>query len=163
MPTWIGIVDGIIITIAIQIQPIEAVGIEISRIIRRDESSPFGAIVTRIEIVQAGILVVIVTAISDGILGCNTVGIERNRAITPSIISIAANLGTIGIINTNDVTKQIAAEVVGSCRAVSAGIHHADDAGLGCMIKPLNGSMLLYHNSLERSRSDGRASPLVSS
>ena len=67
MPTRVGIVDRIIIAVAIQIQSVYRLGGKISRVIRRDKSSPFGTVVTRVEIVQTDVVVVIIASVANGV------------------------------------------------------------------------------------------------
>ena len=49
---------------------------------------PLKVIVACIKIIKLCVLVVIVTTISDGITGCNTVCIKGDRTITPSVVPI---------------------------------------------------------------------------
>ena len=42
-------------------------GIQVSGIIRRNKSSPFGGVVPGVAIVQAGIVIVVIAAVADGV------------------------------------------------------------------------------------------------
>ena len=136
----IDIVDRIVITVRIKIQPVGIFRIEIRRIIGADESAPSGRVVTRIEVVKSRLLVVIVAAVSDRVLGCDAVGVERNRAITPSVICIAAHLGSRRIVNRDHVAKQVALEIIAARRAGFGGMQHTNDATLIVEIHDLFGS-----------------------
>ena len=67
MPTRVGIVDRIVIAIAIQVQTINTIRIKISCIIGRDESPPRGVVIARIEIIQTGFVVVIIASVANGV------------------------------------------------------------------------------------------------
>ena len=112
--TRISIVHRIIITVGIEIQSVYRLGIKITRIIRRDKSTPFGAVVSCIEEIEPCILVVIVTPVSDRIANCTTIRVESNGTITPSVVGVSADLFSSCVVNADDVAKQIALEVVGS-------------------------------------------------
>ena len=89
MPTGIRIVYRIIITIRIQIQSIRRFGINILSSIRRNESTPLGTVISCVEVVKFCVLVVIVTAISDGVGICDLIIIGVNYfTVTPFIVSI---------------------------------------------------------------------------
>ena len=75
MPTRIGIIYGIIIAVSIEVKTVDVFVIEISGIIGRDESSPFGRIIARVEKIPFALGVVIVASISYGICG-GKVGIK---------------------------------------------------------------------------------------
>ena len=127
MPTRINIIDRIIIAIAILVQPIEAVGIEISRIVGANESAPGRGVVTGIEIIQPGFLVVIVPAVSDRVYSRNVAGVKRDGAVAPRIVNITANPVAACVVDADHVTKQIALEIIGVRYTGSIGIYHADD------------------------------------
>ena len=69
MSTRVCKIDRIIVAIAIQVQAVDGVGIEVGGIVRRDESAPFGAVITGVAVVQAGIIsTVIAIGTKTGIL-----------------------------------------------------------------------------------------------
>ena len=63
----IGIIDRIIIAIAIQVQAVGGFGIQVAGIIRGDESSPLGVIVAGVQVIQPGLPVVVIAAVADGV------------------------------------------------------------------------------------------------
>ena len=75
MPTRIGIIHRIIATVAIEVKTVSIFVIEISGIIGRDESSPFGRIIARVEEIPFALGVVIVASIPDWVRG-GKVGIK---------------------------------------------------------------------------------------
>ena len=107
MSTVVSVINRIIIAVCVKVQTVYRLRIKITRIIRRNKSAPFGAVVTRIKIVELCILVVIVTTISDGITSCNTVCIKGDRTITPSIVGIAADLRSVNVVNGYDVVSSL--------------------------------------------------------
>lgn len=60
-------IDGIIITIAIQVQTVDGFGVQVGGIVGRDKSAPFGGVIPGVAVVQAGIVIVVIAAITDGI------------------------------------------------------------------------------------------------
>ena len=62
MPTRIGIVNRIITTIAVKIETVYIFGIKICSIIGRDKSSPFGGIISCVEVIEACFGVVVIAS-----------------------------------------------------------------------------------------------------
>ena len=82
MPTRIGIIHRIIIAVSIEVKTVNVFEVEVSGIIGRDESSPFGRIIARVEKIPFALGVVVVAPISYGICGGKAgVGIIDNRAV----------------------------------------------------------------------------------
>ena len=69
MPTRIGIIHRIIIAVSIEVKAVNIFGVEVSGIIGRDESSPFGRIIARVEKIPFALGIVVVAPISYGICG----------------------------------------------------------------------------------------------
>ena len=67
MPTWIRIIYRIIITIAIQVQAVGGFGVQVGGIIGADKSAPFGGVVAGVAVIQAGVIVVVVAPVADGV------------------------------------------------------------------------------------------------
>ena len=65
MSTRVGVVDGVITTVAILVQAVDGFGVEVGSAVGADESTPCRAVISGIAIVQAGIFVVVVAAIAD--------------------------------------------------------------------------------------------------
>jgi hypothetical protein len=63
--------NRIVIAIVVEIQTIDGLGIQVGGIVGRDESAPFGGVVPGVAVVQAGIVIVVITAVTDGICVCN--------------------------------------------------------------------------------------------
>ena len=66
-PQWIRVIHRIVIAIAIQVQTVDGFGVQVGSIIGGEESAPFGAIIAGIAVVQAGVVIVVITAVTDGI------------------------------------------------------------------------------------------------
>ena len=64
MSARICVIDRIVITIAIEVQAIDGFGVEVGSVVRADEAAPFGAVISGVAIIQAGIIVDVVTATS---------------------------------------------------------------------------------------------------
>ena len=60
MAAGIRVVNWIIIAIAVEVQAVGGFGIQVSGIIGRDKSSPFGGVIPGVQIIQAGIFVVVI-------------------------------------------------------------------------------------------------------
>ena len=67
MTARIRIIHRIIIAVTIQVQAIDRFGVEVGGIIGRDESAPFGGVIPGVAIIQAGVIVVVVAAVTDGV------------------------------------------------------------------------------------------------
>ena len=105
MSTRIRIIYRIIIAITIEIQSVNAFGINICRRIRGDKSSPKRAIISRIKVVQSGIFVVVISAISDRVrLSKRVVGrLTRDRAVAPRVVIVLYLESTVFVIDTNNI------------------------------------------------------------
>ena len=67
MSTGIRVIHRIVIAIAIQVQTVDGFGVEVGGIVGRDESAPLGGVVPGVAVIQAGIVIVVIAAITDGI------------------------------------------------------------------------------------------------
>jgi hypothetical protein len=75
MSTRIDIVNGIITAVAIEVQAIDGFGVEVGGIVGRDKSAPLGGVVPGVAVIQAGIVIVVITAVTDGVgIGDSDVG-----------------------------------------------------------------------------------------
>ena len=94
------------------------------------KSAGFGIVVSRLEIVEPGFRIVVVTAVADGVdienVGCSTC---RNRIpvcihglddLAPRVIDIATEKTTVGIQQCNDISLHILGVVVNSTVEVHA-------------------------------------------
>ena len=83
-------IDRIITTITIQVQAIDGCGVQVGGIVGRDKSAPLGAVVSGVTEVQAGVVIVVVATVTDGVGVCHLVagGLAGNGAVTPGIIQI---------------------------------------------------------------------------
>ena len=91
MPARIYKINGIITTIAVKVKSIYRLRVKISSIIRRDKSTPFGVIISGIEVIEARFGIVVITTVSDGVgFREESVfkGIGNNRMIAISIITV---------------------------------------------------------------------------
>jgi hypothetical protein len=62
MAAWVNEVDRVIIAITIQVQAVDGFGVEVGGISGADEAVPFGAIISGVQIIQAGIVRTIIAA-----------------------------------------------------------------------------------------------------
>ena len=120
MATGIHIVHRIIIAIAIEVQAVDGFGIQLGSIIGRDESAPFGAVVSCITIVQAGVVIVVIAAIANGVCASQRIvgGIVGNGAVTPGVIQVLDLQNAVGVINCHHVALQIPLEVIAASSTV---------------------------------------------
>ena len=86
MSTGVGVVDGVVITVAILVQAVDGVGVEVGGVVRRNKSAPFGGVIPGVTVVQAGIFVVVVATVADGVGFCYS-SIAGNGAIAPHLYS----------------------------------------------------------------------------
>ena len=105
----IHIIDRIIIAVAIQIQAVNSFGIQVGGIVGRDESTPFGAVISGVAVVQAGVAVVVIASVTDGVGVGNVVisGFAGNSAVAPGVVQILGHHIAAGIINRYNITQQI--------------------------------------------------------
>ena len=90
MSAKIAIIHGIVITVTIQVQAVGGIGVEISGIVGRDKSSPLGAIIPGVAVVEASVVIVVITAITDGVGVCHGIvgGFAGNRAVAPGVVNV---------------------------------------------------------------------------
>ena len=90
MAARVGVVDGVITAVAILVQAVGGLGIQVGSIIGGDESSPFGGIVPGIAVVQAGIVIEVISSVTNGVgVGNIIIGsLRRNSAVAPGITYI---------------------------------------------------------------------------
>ena len=124
-------IDRIITTITIQVQAIDGCGVQVGGIVGRDKSAPLGAVVSGVTEVQAGVVIVVVATVTDGVGVCHIVagGLAGNGAVAPGIVEVLCLQYTIGIIDGNHIALQVPLEVVGIGSAAHS-MHHTDDAAL---------------------------------
>ena len=67
MAVQVNKVYQIIIAITIQVQAVDGVGVQVGSIIGRDKSAPFGRVIPGVAVVEAGVIVVVVAAITNGV------------------------------------------------------------------------------------------------
>ena len=91
MPTRIAIINRIIITVTVKVKSIYGFVVEVSSIIGRYKSTPFGGVVTCVKEIPTTFLVEIIATVSDGVgFREESVfkGIGNNRMIAISIITV---------------------------------------------------------------------------
>ena len=68
--------------IAIQVQTVDGFGIQVGGVIRGDKSSPLGGVIPGVAIIQAGIVIVVIAAVADGVgIGDRTEGFLLERMV----------------------------------------------------------------------------------
>ena len=92
MTTGICVIHRIVIAIAILVQAIDGFGVEISGVVGGDKAAPFGRIVPGVAVIQAGIIVVVIAAITNRVGigngcvgGAGSNGAVANTYILPNI------------------------------------------------------------------------------
>ena len=65
MSARVTIIYRIIIAIAIEVQAVDGVGIQVGGIVRRDESAPLGRVIPGVTVVQASVMVEVVTIVTN--------------------------------------------------------------------------------------------------
>jgi hypothetical protein len=103
--------NGVVGTIRINIIPQNvSVGIHIT--VRIQEPSPRRIIVSALQVIQLGLGIIVIPAVTEGVIGTNDVLFQRGRprkngygAITPSVVNIRANLCVRGIVNAYNVAE----------------------------------------------------------
>jgi hypothetical protein len=85
-----GCVHRIVVRITVQVQAVDRFGVEVGGIVGRDKSAPLRAIVSSVAIVQAGVVIVVIATVTNGVGICNdgVGGFRRNRAVALGIIQI---------------------------------------------------------------------------
>ena len=128
MSAWVNEVHRIVIAIAIQIQAVDGFGGQVSGIIGRNKSSPFGGVVPGVAVVQAGVVIVVITTVTDGICVCNggIGGAGSDGAIAESIIEVSGYHSAVGIDDRLHIAQQVALEVIAGGHT-AGGMLHADD------------------------------------
>lgn len=99
MARRIRIIHRIIIAIAIQIQTVDGFGVQVGSIIGRDESVPFGRVVSGVAVVEASVVIVVVATVTDGVGVGNIVAgnLARDGAIALGIVQILGFHGVVGV------------------------------------------------------------------
>ena len=99
MTTGIEKVDRIIVAIAIQIQAVGGFRIQVGGVVRRDEPSPLGAVASGVTEVQAGVVIVVVTTVTDGVGVGHIVagGLAGDSAVAPGVVQILGLQRAVGV------------------------------------------------------------------
>ena len=90
MSARVCIIHRIIIAVAIQIQAVNSFGIQVGGIVGGDESAPLGAVISGVAVVQAGIVIVVITTVTDGVGVGNIVAgsLAGDGAVAPGVVQI---------------------------------------------------------------------------
>ena len=67
MPARIGVIHRIIIAVRVEVESVWIFWIEICSIIRRDKSTPFGVIISCVEIIEPYLVVVVISSVAYGV------------------------------------------------------------------------------------------------
>ena len=123
MPTGIDVVDGIIIAVTIQVQTIDGFGGQVGSVIGGDKSAPFGGVIPGVQVIQAGIVIVVIATITNGVGFCQSIvgSFRGNRTITPGVVQILSYESAAGIINADDISQQVPLEIIavsGACTCI---------------------------------------------
>ena len=75
MTAGIRVIHRIVIAIAIQVQTVDGFGIQVGGIVGADESAPFRGVIPSVTIIEAGIVIVVIATVTDGVgIGDGCVG-----------------------------------------------------------------------------------------
>ena len=66
MSARINLIYRIIAAVAIQVQAVDILGIQVSGIVGRDKASPLGTVVTGIAVVETSLIIVVITTVTNG-------------------------------------------------------------------------------------------------
>ena len=130
MTTGVNIVYGIVIAIAIEVQTIYGFRVQVSGAVRRNESAPLGGVVSGVAVIQAGIIIVVVATVTDGVGVGNIVAgsLAGNGAITPGIIQILCLQGAVGVVDSHHIALEVSLEVVEVAYTAGGQLHTNDAA-----------------------------------
>ena len=128
MTRRIGAVHRIVIAIAIQVQTVDGFGVQIGSIIGRDKSAPFGGVIPGVAVVQAGVVIVVIPSVTDGIrVGDGGIGgAGSDGAIAESIVQVSCYHGAVGVDDCLHIAQQVPLEVIAGGHT-AGGMLHADD------------------------------------
>ena len=92
----------------------------------REESTPFGVIVSCVEVVETWFSIVVITAVADGVVVCEVVICTiRNLAISIGIVGILCLLYTVFTVDSNHIAVEISNVEVILRRSTFVGISDA--------------------------------------
>ena len=99
MTARVSIIHWVIIAIAIEVQTVGGFGIQVGGIIGRNESASLRRVIPGVAVVQAGVVIVVIATIANGVsVGNGGIGsLGRNRAVAPGIIQILRHHIAAGI------------------------------------------------------------------
>ena len=95
-------------TISIKIEPVNVCRIKVFEAIRRDKSSRFGIIVAAVQVVKAGLRIVIVPAITERV-DLLKLGTFLRKKVAPGIVLIHAAPVPAAVVDLNDIALQVLA------------------------------------------------------
>lgn len=95
----VNIVNRIIMAIAVHVQAVDGFGVKVGGIVGADKSAPFGGVISGVAVIQAGVIIVVVATVADGVsIGNGGIGsLGRNRAVAPGIIQILGHHIAVGV------------------------------------------------------------------
>ena len=67
MSAGIRVIHRIIIAIAVEIQAVDRFGVQVGGIVGRDESAPLGGVVPGVAVIQAGVVIVVIATVANGV------------------------------------------------------------------------------------------------
>ena len=92
-----------------------------------DESADSGVIITGVQVVEPGFVVVVVAAVTEGVYGCQFSGSRKD--VAPGIVGVGCHEGIIGrLIDFYHITLQVLDEVVSALQVVQSGLYFVDEA-----------------------------------
>ena len=88
--TGVCVIHRIVIAIAIQVQAVGGIGIQVGGIVGGDKSSPLGAVIPGVAVVETGVVIVVIAAITDGVGVGNGIvgGFAGNGAVAPGVVNV---------------------------------------------------------------------------
>ena len=122
MPGCIYPVDRIVSAIGIEVQAIDGIGVKVTDVVNRDESSDFGVVVTALQVVQLGFGIVVIATVAEGIQVADVVGVGNlgsagieNFTIAPCVITIFYHNRAAAVKQESHVILRVLSTII--CRA----------------------------------------------
>ena len=95
-------------TISIKIEPVNVCRIKVFEAIRRDESADFGIVVAAVQVIEPGLRIVVVPAVTERV-DIQDFRADLRQKITPSVIFVQPEQVPAGIIDADDIALQVLA------------------------------------------------------
>ena len=128
MTTGIRVINRVIIAITIQIQSINGIGVQVGGIVGGNKSAPFGAVIPGVAVVEAGIVIVVIATVTDGVgIGNGGIGgAGSDGTIAESVVQVSCYHSAVGVDDRLHIAQQVPLEVIADGHT-AGGMLHTDD------------------------------------